>query len=239
MRCPLRGDIGGRHVAKRDAQPALGRHGIAGVDGQVDDHLFDLARIGKHRRLQGPASISSSMRLAEQLFEQRPQRGDQRRQIEHLLALRLAAGKGQQLRDKPGGAHGRCGGFRPGCHVHRRLAGWPFEQLFGHAQYGGEDVVEIMRDTASELAHGLHAGDRGNLRFQSQLFANVAHYEQSRDTKTRRHRDDADHLLFIRAICNAARTSLRSPTSMVSATALAIVLPSSATNSHSGRVPGR
>ncbi len=135
----------------------------------------------------GPASIPSSIALPSNCSSSGRSAVDQRRQIEHLLALRLAAGKGQQLRDKPGSAQAVAANFGQAVMF---IVAWrvAVRAIARSAQHGGEDVVEIMRDTAGELAHGLHAGCRCHLRFQSQLFANVAHRDQRRDAKTRRHR---------------------------------------------------
>ena len=83
--------------------------------------------------------------------------------------------------------------------------GKAFQQLFGMAQDGREQIVEIMRHPAGKLANRLQPRNGGNLGFQPHLFANIAHHHQSRGTKARRggHHVDIAHFIGVLGQCKA------------------------------------
>ena len=57
-------------VAGRDGERAARRHGVAGIDHQVHDHLFDAARVGVEPAPSGPGEEDELHVLAEDPLEQ-------------------------------------------------------------------------------------------------------------------------------------------------------------------------
>ena len=81
------------------------RHGVAGVDHQVHQHLLDLARDRRSRWPRSGRSIrrrsmSSPISRCSIVLRLR----DQRVQVEHLRLQHLPAAEGQQLPGQRGGA---------------------------------------------------------------------------------------------------------------------------------------
>src|SRR5262249_12534579 len=80
---------------------------------------------------------------------------DLRADVEHFRLERLAAGEGQKLRRQLGGAL-----HRPGDRLDLTAAGPPGEiaaaQEIGGGTDDGQEIVEIVRDAAGELADRFH-----------------------------------------------------------------------------------
>ena len=51
----------------------------------------------------------------------------------------------------------------------------PRQQLFVQHQNGGQYIIEIMSNTAGKLPNGLHPRCCGDLSFDPQLLADIAH----------------------------------------------------------------
>ena len=132
-------------------------HGVAGVDAEVEEDLLDLHRIDRHRR-QGRVEVRAQLdgrgqRRAQQLDRVLHQAGEGMR----LAVAGAAAAEGEHLSDQVA------------CPLRRRarlgelaLDGGivvGFDALRRHRQVAedaGEDVVEIVRDAAGELADRFH-----------------------------------------------------------------------------------
>ena len=144
---------------------SLAEHRVAGVDGEVDDHLLELARIGADRAEVAAMLDLELDPLAEQPLEQVRDLGDDVGQLEHLRAQRLLAREGEQLAGQAGGA------VRVGADlldvvivaVARRVA---HQHQVASAEDRGQDVVEIVGDAAGELADRLHLGRLGDLALE-------------------------------------------------------------------------
>ena len=90
-----------------DDQLPAGRHGVAGVDGQVDQDLLDLARVGKHRAQSGGQVVGQFHVLAQGADEQLLDSFDHVVEVQRARLDDVAAGEGQQLAGERGGALGR------------------------------------------------------------------------------------------------------------------------------------
>ncbi|MNS68183.1 hypothetical protein D3C72_1014570 [compost metagenome] len=151
---------GGQGVAGLGAKvqaPALG-HGVARVDGDVQQRRFELARVGAH----GGAGVVGVDLDLDALVERAAQHVGERVQhlphVDRVGLQHLAPREGQQLARELGAAPA---GARGGGHELLRVAvGRELRQLFEHLQVAlddGEQVVEVVRDAAGELAHALQA----------------------------------------------------------------------------------
>ena len=143
-------DVAGPH---QDAA-AVG-HGVACVDDEVDDHLLELVEIGLDQPQVAAVLDVDLDLLADQPAHHVLQLGQNVAELQHLGPQRLPAREGQQLAHQAGRPvavlldlhdvlEGRIG---------RPVVG---QQQVGIAQDRGQDVVEVMRDAAGQLADGLH-----------------------------------------------------------------------------------
>jgi hypothetical protein len=130
-------------------------HGVAGVDRQVHHRGLQLAAVGAHLR-QVAAVVGGELDvLVEHAPQQHLELADQLAQVENLALHGLLAREGQQL------AH-QVGGPRRGLldlvqslvgRIAHRVAGGQHVELH---EDGGEQVVEVVRHAAGQLADGLH-----------------------------------------------------------------------------------
>ena len=158
LRVGVAGGVGAveSDVRGLDEQPAAGRHGVAGVHGEIEHGALELVgvrfgppqplrqrRLDPHRRAQG---------AVEQLRHARHQAVH----VHRLRGERLAAREGEEARGErrrpPRPAH-RVDGRAP---QPRRVLGQVPLQDLQVADHHLEQVVEVVRDAAGELAHRLH-----------------------------------------------------------------------------------
>ena len=151
-----------------DHETAAVGHRVAGVDGQVHQHLLDLAGIGLDRaRFADGADVELEI-LADQAPQHAIHLADDRVQIDDARLDDLAPREEQQLAGEGGGALAgaldllEC---RPVRMVGRDLA----ENDVGVALDDGQQVVEVVGDAAGEAADRLHL-----LRLQELLFELLA-----------------------------------------------------------------
>ena len=142
-------------LADCDRQAAFAIHGIAAVDGEIDQRRLELRDVGD----------GMAVRIADfdvDLDAPADQRPDQLRDaldlgadIEDLRLQRLAAGEGEQLAGQFGGPFH---GFRDGVDIAAAalLRQFAAAQEVGGGADDGQEIVEVMRDAAGELADGLH-----------------------------------------------------------------------------------
>ena len=93
-------------VARLDGEAAAVGHGVARVDGEVQDHLLELARVGAHGGEIGSERGGELNVLADQPPQHRLQVGDDGIELEQLGREHLAAAVGEQLPGEVGGAGG-------------------------------------------------------------------------------------------------------------------------------------
>ena len=143
------------HVGGADHEPSPVGHGVAGIDGQVHDHLLDLAGVcldSIQRRLGHDDEVD---RLADEPLQHGLHAGHDAVELQHLGREHLLAAEGEEL-------------ARQGGRLVRRLAdalgvlaqgvdrGQAPEHQVAVAADDHEQVVEVVRDTARELAHRVH-----------------------------------------------------------------------------------
>ncbi len=166
----------GADVAGPHDDPAALRHGVAGVDHEVDDDLLQLVEVGLDQpQVAAVAHVDLDL-LADQATHHVLQFGEHVGELQHLGPQRLAAREGEQLPHQAGGPVGVLLDLHD---VLERRIGRPVvrEQQVGIAEDGGQHVVEVVRDAARELADGLHLLRLGEALLQRALLGGVEHEE--------------------------------------------------------------
>ncbi len=140
-----------------DGQVPARRHGIPGIQGEVEDRIFQLVGVGPGQRQIGREAQRHGDALAQRAGEH-VLHGDQRRVHVHRLHLQgLAAAKGEEAL---GEARGPLGGGQRQFHIAVRLGDAPGgdagAQQFQRAHDAGEHIVEVVGDAAGQLAHRFH-----------------------------------------------------------------------------------
>ena len=97
------------HGAVSRVSAAALRHGVAGVDREVHDHLLELSRVGRHAPRGGSQPQLQVDVLADQAAQHRVEVADERVEVEHLRLEHLPAAEGQELAREAGGALRRRG----------------------------------------------------------------------------------------------------------------------------------
>ena len=88
----------GGDIARADLNPAARlRHGVAGVDHEIDDHLFELSDVGLHEPQIAAVTQIELVLLADDAAQQHLQFGERVAELQHLRAQRLPAREGEQL----------------------------------------------------------------------------------------------------------------------------------------------
>ncbi|MNK89562.1 hypothetical protein D3C87_1095760 [compost metagenome] len=162
---------------------AAARHRRAPVQRQVEDRVLELPAVGQHARPVGLQVELDADALAERVLDQVLQPGQHLVDIDHFGAQRLPAGKGQQARREHGAA--LRGPERPvhdPAHVGRQVVA-RLQQL-QVAEDRRQQVVEVVRDAARELAQHFHLLRLPHLPFERAALALVA---VQRDEAARRH----------------------------------------------------
>ena len=160
------------HIGRADGELAAVRHGVAGIDGEIDDDLLELMEVGLDRPQIARLIERQLDILAEQAREQDGQFRQHIAELKHLRAQGLLAREGKQLTHEPGGAvrvlldvhdvlEGRVG--RPVVH----------QQEVGEADDRRQHVVEVMGDAAGELTDRLHLLALGDLHLERALLRGV------------------------------------------------------------------
>ena len=168
------------HVAGRERQPAPVRHRVAGVDGQVEQDLLDLPRVG----LDAPGGRIERGRdldvLADHATQQGLDSGHDGVQIQHARLQDLLAAEGQELMRELGGA---LGGALDDLDLppDRVLRGQRVEHEIAAAADGGQQVVEVVGHAGREPPDALHLLGLTELIFQVAALRDVAGHAQSGD----------------------------------------------------------
>ena len=146
------GNVAARH---RDGQLAALGHRVAGVDGQVEEGVFELVRVDQRMKLFGGQVEVDVDALGEGARQQLGHAVHQRTDFHRAGRQRLLAREGEQAADQFGAAAGRRQGrFQV---VVEALVGGQFVLQRGQvAGDDGEQVVEVVGESAGELADGFH-----------------------------------------------------------------------------------
>ena len=144
-----------RYIRGPHREPAAIGHGVAGVDGEIDDHLLELRDVDLDRpQIAAVHQIELDL-LADQPAQQHGEIAERVAEMQHLRAQRLPARERQQLPHQRRGA----GGVLLDLHdvLERRIGRLVrVQQEIVRHHDGGQHVVEVVRDAAGELADGVH-----------------------------------------------------------------------------------
>ena len=156
---PCAADLGPRRgrVARGEvSMPPAAGHRVAGVDGQVDEHLLDLAGIGPDRRGAGRQVGDEVDVLADQAAQHLLDPGHGVVQVERRAARSPACAlKARSWRVRSAArAAGRPDRPRRSLLGRHRRAGRRRREQRRVAADGGEEVVEVVGDAAGEPADG-------------------------------------------------------------------------------------
>ena len=164
------------HIVRDERKLPAVRHGIAGVDAEVQQDLMELGGIAAH----GP-EIAGQKRIHRNIFG--------KRLAHHLLQLlhksaefhplKFPAASAREQQDLP---HHVRAAMRAGLHHAEQFTrfgvrGLATQELRAHEDWR-ERVVEIMRHAAGERADGVHALRAEKLLLQVFLLGDVAVDEQ-------------------------------------------------------------
>jgi hypothetical protein len=150
------GEPGFQHeIIRLDGDPAASRHGVAGVDAQVEHRILELRLIDPHRpQLVRHDDVDADL-LAERGAQQRKHLFDRNRQIEGAKLQRLDARKRQQPLHQIGTAQRRLQCIVENGFEFRAVAGLVDRKL-EIADHAGQQIVEIVGDAAGQLADRFH-----------------------------------------------------------------------------------
>jgi hypothetical protein len=171
--------------------PASG-HGIPCVQHQVHDDLLDLSAVGLDAPQRRPEIEHDRHVVADQALEHHPHVGDDGVEVDQRRRDDLLAAEGQQLAGQARGARAgflNLGNVRPAV-IFALAVG---EQQLAEPQNHGQEIVEIMGDTARELSDGVQLLGLAELLLEGETFRDV-----ERDP-------DAAHRLAALAEVDAAR----------------------------------
>ena len=143
----------GRH-AHRNRQPSAALHGVPRVHGHVDDGGFELAGVGVDEARLFRAKDDDLDARTDQGADHFAQRLHASPDLEHLRLQGLPPREGQQLRGQLGGAGHRIRDRLDIAQPPRLRQVGPPQQVHRSADHR-EQIVEVMRDAAGELAQRL------------------------------------------------------------------------------------
>ena len=145
-----------RHVAGRDGNHAAFGHRVARVDRQVEQHEFDLRRVGERGRQIGRRPHGDVDRRADRAAQQLRHAGDHPVEVGRRRVHALLAREGEQLSGEAGAPLG--GGERRGQEAPIARSSSDDEprlEQFDIADDRGQQIVEIMRDAGGQLTDRL------------------------------------------------------------------------------------
>ena len=160
-----------------DGHRAAGRHGVAGIDHQVDDGVAELGFVGMHRPEIGhrvrALSAMPSPTSRRSIWASSPITSPSASTLGCMVCLRLKASK---LAHQRGGAQRVLMNLVD--FLERGIARLMAHQKeFAIADDDGEQVVEVVRHAARELAHRLHLLRLGEFGLQRLLLGDVHQIE--------------------------------------------------------------
>ena len=159
-------------VRSLDQQAAAVGHGVARVDREIHDDLFDLAGIGANGAKIWREAEDELDIFANEAGNELDDILDDGVEIEDARLEDLHAAESEKLASQGGGAVGGAvdlfdfarGGVRRRQDIHQQL---------GVALDDHEEIVEVVGDAAREAAHGLHFLGLAELFFELMAFADV------------------------------------------------------------------
>ncbi len=138
-----------------NAQLAAIRHGVAGVQRQVEQGVFQLVRVGHHHQIVFVGKRGDGDGLRQRAAHQLGHAANQAVDLHRLRLQRLLAREGQQPLDQLDAALRRLHG-RVEVIAHFAALAQLLAQRLQIAGDHGEHIVEVVRQAAGELADGFH-----------------------------------------------------------------------------------
>ena len=149
--------LGQRGVARADAQLASGRHGVPGIDGQVDESVVELVRIGLNVPQPGRQIDVQRDVFAAGADEQGVQPVQGGLYIHGARVERLAAREGEQaLGERRRPARGSEARLDIAAQVVDALLRQALADQLQRQDDALQHVVQVVCDAAGQLAQGLH-----------------------------------------------------------------------------------
>ena len=161
-----------KHLTGIDGQGAAMRHRVASVDGQVEQHLFELHGVGLDPSRTGVELEHDRDVFADQALEQCHKIADHAMQIQRDRVQHLLAAEGQQLAGQRRAAFAGALNFLhevPG----RRILAQFLKKDCAIAENDGHDVVEVVRHAASQSTDRFHFLRLPQLVFQLASIRNI------------------------------------------------------------------
>ena len=156
-------------IGALDLQPAPFRHGIAGIDREIENRRFQLPRVDLQRPEPRTELHVELDLLAQDAFEKAFELGQRQGEIHGLRPQRVAPREGQQLARQPFAILNRLAAAADQLHELVHDQGGGLAKVHLHQAEVGDDhrqqIVEIMGDAARQVADGLHL-----LGLQQRLF---------------------------------------------------------------------
>src|SRR6185503_10441981 len=161
------------NVGGRDSQRSASRHGVARIDRKIQDQLVDLTHVRLH-----PVEVRPGDNLEIDVFVDDPTQhlvnfSNHRVQVQYLRRGDLLSTERQQL-PRQAAASFACLLDLFDVGKDARLDIGPSEEQLAVTENGGQQIVEVVRDSAGQLADRLHLLRLEELSFQPLLFGDVA-----------------------------------------------------------------
>lgn len=159
-------------VLRRDRESAALGHRVAGIHGEVDHHLFQLACVCLHCS-QCRLELRDHLDVLAQKSPQQPlQIGHEFVEVEHAHVQDLLAAEREELTCEPGGAIGCLANlFKIGSQ--RRERRETIQEQADIAEDSGQHVVEIVGNAPCEPSHRLHLLRLQELALERAAFRHV------------------------------------------------------------------
>ncbi len=163
-----------------DEELAAFGHGVAAIDGEVEDNLFehdgvdlDVGEVGGEGEVDGDTFADGALHHIGHVF-------DELVGVEHDWLEELFSAEGEELSGEVGGAFGSEGDLLEGGGF-LGVGGVEGAEDFCVALDDGEEVIEVVGDAAGELADGFHFLGLAELIFELDAFGDVPEHALDTD----------------------------------------------------------
>ena len=161
-----------RDVRGFDRELAAGRHGIARIDREIHDDLLDLAAIGANRPEVRGRNHHEIDVLPDHAVEHFEIFGGDIVQVDDARSQHLLAAECQKLASERRRAFGGAGDFLSGS-AKVRFGPETLQQKFGVSGNHHQQIVEIVRNAASQAADSFHLLRLAQLLFERATLGHV------------------------------------------------------------------
>ena len=160
------------HIGQLDRQAAASGHGVAGIDGEIQENLLDLPGVRLHAAERRGLHDDDLDVLADQAPQHLLRVGDDRAEIEDARLQDLPPAESEELPRQGRGPFGR-----PDDLAHAlaalRIVGERRPEQLGVTLDDRQEIVEVVGDSAREAAHRLHLLRLAELRLELKPLGDV------------------------------------------------------------------